>query len=283
MSLYVKSGNNWSKVQNIYVKSGNIWNTTKTGYIRDANTWKPFFNRVRPTTWIITGGGGGSGQGGGGAAGWIGFNTFTPESMRSYAVTIGAAGNGGNVNGGNSVFNGFTAYGGGGGGTNQGWNGNDGASGGGGGQPNRGQGGAYGGAGTPGQGGDGGRGRDDGEYPYCAGSGGGYYGSPNQALGCGTGPGVGIELPSEIRSIPPFNANSAYYLSNGGEGWGQPGSGLPDSYGSGAHGGSGAGRGGVAIFYYSGTQIYSGGNYITYQASTDRTYHVFTSSGILQT
>ncbi len=92
--------------------------------------------------YLIIGGGGGGGYavyaGGGGGAGQMktGF-TFNP-TQGTYPIIIGAGGAGGNsgtlsgVNGGNSSFNGITAYGGGGGGAGAGYgNGLNGGSGGG--------------------------------------------------------------------------------------------------------------------------------------------------------
>jgi hypothetical protein len=79
-----------------------------------------------------------------------------------------------------------------------------------------------------------------------------------------------------------------------GAGW------VGQDYGAGGTGGAGSGgaatmfggagngvyptsKPGVVALYYSGKQLYTGGNYITYVSSVDRTYHVFTSSGTLTT
>lgn len=259
---------------------------------------------VRPVTYLVVGGGGGGANGGGGGGGVVPWQEFTPERFTSYPAIVGAAGVGGNINGGNSSFNGTVAYGGGGGGLAQYYDGNDGGSGGGSGQPRRGNGSVSAGRGVyPGsgyisaarQGYNGSLGRDNGEYPYRGGSGGGYGGGGG-GHGDGTPGGEGYGIDSATQLAAPFSNYGGIVVTTVGSGGGWQGqdngaggtgaagaSTVATMFGCAGGGISGAAKPGVVALYYSGPQLFNGGNYITFVPSANRTYHVFTSSGTLTT
>lgn len=254
---------------------------------------------------LVVAGGAGAGAGGGGGGGVIPWFTLTPTQSTSYAVTVGAAGAGRNVqtnggDGGNSQFtSSYIATGGGGGGFGYCGSspGRSGGSGGGSGNPCRG---SYGspGSGTAGQGNRGGYGRDVGNYPYLAGGGGGYT-QHGQQHGLETESyGAGYALDARVREVAPFTTSvswggstttnthvgagggfTGHYNSIGGRGAGGSTTGAnAPMYGCGGYS-RGNGRAGVVVIRYAGTQSGSGGNHITYNANDAKTYHVFTSSG----
>jgi len=254
---------------------------------------------------LVVAGGGGSGAGGGGGGGVLPWFTITPVAGTNYSITIGAAAS--NANGGGSQFtSSYIAVGGGRGGPGYCGNapGSTGGSGGGSGNPCRGS------SGSPGsgytnttvgqptynivQGQRGGYGRDYGNYPYLAGGGGGYSsrgvdGSSNETSGYGQG----YALDAEIQTVPPFsttvagwNTVTTHVGSGGGSSSGSGGTGAGGGggsnegrmFGCGSKGGA-ASKAGVVVIKYTGNTIGIGGNNITYVSASDRTYHVFTSSG----
>jgi len=262
--------------------------STNKAEIYNGTNWGSILSDFGPYTLevlIVAGGGGGGGtSGGGGGGGVIPFFNFTANSFTSYTATVGAGGAGGQNNGANSVFNStYTAIGGGGGAEYLG-NGSVGGSGGGGGQT------GSPGAGTAGQGNAGGSGKSGG-YPYAGGCGGGYSSAGGNFSGGGVG-GTGYALDVNVKQVAPFvNLNGAVvthvgsgggYNSTSGAGAGGPGAGgsagAAKWYGCGGCAG-GAGFKGAIVIRYAGTQRGAGGDYITYNAADNKTYHVFTTVG----
>lgn len=245
--------------------------------------------------YIIVGGGGGGasgagyeGGGGGGAGGMLVYNNVSLAPAASYSVVVGLGGQGtvggsglnNSISGGNSSFNGITAYGGGfgGGNTNVGYNPTGGGGGSGGGGNGSGTG-HSGGAGIAGQGHDGGPG-----YHYGDGGGGGgaYSGGDSRTAGIG--------LSSSITGSPVTYATGG----TGGVAYGgavNGASGAPNT-GNGGSGGGGyngaatglggnGGSGVVIISYDSASQLAYGGTVTHYSGGVSGTIwvHTFTSSG----
>ena len=256
--------------------------------------------------YLVVGGGGGGGaryMGGGGGAGGFLTGSSTINSG-NYSITVGNGGLGGQSentrgnNGGNSVFNGITAYGGGGGGS---WSstagglqggsggGNSGYSQGGGaspivaGQGNSGApgniygGGGGGGAGSTGyqgsssQGGTGGSGRTSDLSGttrfYAAGGGGGSYTS-----GSGSAGGSGIGGNGANGPNTAAGGNPTAGVANTGSG----GGGANGYNGTTAGIQGGAGGSGIVVIRYVGEPVATGGT-ITF--ANGYTIHTFTSSG----
>jgi RHS repeat-associated protein len=196
---------------------------------------------------VVGGGGGGGSQGGGGGAGGVVYDSSYSITPESYTVTVGAGGSGApssgeqqGSNGGDSVFDTLTAYGGGGGGGGSGSgtaDGNNGGSGGGGSGANSF---GSGGSGDVGQGNNGGNGYND-NFPYGGGGGGagssGANGSNTAGInGSGGNGGSGVS-----NSI---SGSSVTYAGGGGGGIDYRNSG--GAAGSGGSGGGGAGGTGGA-------------------------------------
>jgi len=202
----------------------------------------PFTGNIKV---LVVAGGGGSGGGiaGGGGGGGVIYNTSVAITKgTSYTLTVGAGGtSGGNTsapapgNGGNSVFNTYTAIGGGAGGMYNYVGGSSGGSGGGGGGNATTSSVTSGGAGTNGQGYAGGSGYAYGSGSYAVGGGGGGAGAvggnaPNTQGGVGGNGGVGY--------LSSITGNAVYYGGGGG------GASRYSSGGAGGNGGGGNGAGG---------------------------------------
>lgn len=191
---------------------------------------------------LIIGGGGGGGSGydtyaGGGGAGGILKQVIRLIKNISYSITVGDGGGGdpntgagSAVNGQNSVFGSFIAYGGGGGAAYQGWNfpssqvrvnaGNGGS--GGGGSDGRNAGTSQGGIGTPGQGNNGGSISGGIANVGCGGGGAGSIGNSNSNTTGGAG-GIGISIYSEWGAATSTgqNVNGVRWFGGGGGGCSQ--------------------------------------------------------------
>jgi hypothetical protein len=262
---------------------------------------------------LVVAGGGGAGSGGGGGGGVLPWFSITPTAALNYSITVGAAGpsvgTSNTGNGGDSQFtSSYVAIGGGGGGyggATCSYTGRNGGSGGGSQNPCRGS------SGSPGfgytnttvgqptynivQGNRGGYGRDYGNFPYLSGGGGGQSGRGADGSSNETSGGAGYTIDAETRTVPPFNTVIAAYntvtttvasgggltghTSNGGIGAGGASYGTNATmFGCGGYN-YGVGRSGVVVIRYTGNNIGTGGNNITYVSSSDKTYHVFTSAG----
>jgi len=225
--------NEVTKTMSVAPTGGTISNYS--GYRIHAFTSSGSFVLPAQTTveYMVVAGGGGAGHnmgGGGGAGGYL-AGTGLSLPAGTYAITVGAGGNGevagynnGNPRasvGSNSVFSTFTAIGGGGGGNNYSSNtGGAGGSGGGGTASN-----GAGGAGTAGQGYAGGSGGTSYYQGGGGGAGGVGVGTTGHSLQANGGPGV-------LNSI----LGIGYYWAGGGAGAGYSG--------YGGNGGAGGGGGG---------------------------------------
>jgi hypothetical protein len=199
--------------------------------ITSTTTWTAPTDVNKIDIALVGGGGGGGydGGGGGGGGGVIITYNYAVTPGQAYSVTIGGAGSAatgtGNIggNGGNTIFNTLTAYGGGGGSSNHNAAAaGDGGSGGGRGAPD-GPNSLRAGYGTQGQGYDGGGSSSNG----AGGGGGGAGGTGNSGSTTGGGDGgIGVEIPASFTIYP-----------------------YPASYGNGGGGGSWA-------FGYGGQQYY---------------------------
>lgn len=250
---------------------------------------------------LMVAGGGGGGRGGGGGAGGM-FTTNATVAVGGYSVTVGAGGAGSatniGTNGGNSVFNGYTAFGGGGGGGNGNTTaatpGNNGGSGGGGGMSVTGTDGAPGGTGVSGQGNNGGYGTAASCSPSGGGGGAGAAGGAGVA-GSKAGDG-GSGAASGITGVNLYYAGGGGGASwclgqgaggNGGGGAGSAttgGNGVANTGGGGGGGavngggtGGGVGGSGVVIIKYQTGSIKATGGTIT--TSGLYTIQTFNSSG----
>jgi hypothetical protein len=208
--------------------------TTKSPIVQSfttgSTTWTaPVTGNIRVL--VVAGGGGGGLQvGGGGGAGGLIYNTsFSVTANQSYALSVGAGGNGASSssthgsNGSNSVFSNLTAIGGGGGGShaNNGVS-TSGGSGGGGGAST----GTGGSPGTAGQGNSGGTGFAS-SWGGGGGGGAGFAGN-NATAGFGGKGGDGLVI--------DITGSAVYYAGGGG--------GCSDSSNSGSSGGLGGGGAG---------------------------------------
>lgn len=199
---------------------------------------------------VVAGGGGGGNAGGGGAGGVLAFSGQTCYSGTSYAVTVGAGGNGGayynvgQTNGGNSQFGSLTAaVGGGKGGDYSLFGGGNGGSGGGGGgaatgTPST----AVGGTGTSGQGNAGGNGLVSnataiGGGGGGAGSAGGNYSGTTGGAG-GSGVNTVTNWGSLSTALTTLGLGASGYIAGGGGGGADAATG-----GAAGSGGAGAGKG----------------------------------------
>lgn len=250
----------WHKSENVSVSAaGEAWLSGFEQRVPTTITYTPAatvvqFTTVGTSSWVApTGvtsvdylvvGGGGGGWGpwygaGGGAGGVLSGAGYAVTPGNSYTVTVGDGGAAG-TNGGNSVFNTFTAIGGGAGGACTNSSGCVGGSGGGGSGGNAS---AVGGAGTAGQGNAGGAGKTGCGYGNDAGGGGGGKGGAGTAATvCNTGGAGGVGIANSI------TGTSTYYAGGGG------GAGST-TVGAGGNGGGGAGNAsgnGVAGTYYGG-------------------------------
>ena len=246
------------------------------------------FSTVGSTNWVapssgsvrvlIIGGGGGGGHqvgGGGGGGGFVEYNSYPVTAGQVYPVVVGAGGVGGThigqpngtagTAGGNSAFNGITAFGGGGGGSHHGGSATAGGSGGGG-----------GGGGTASNNGaasnqttpagasvvggnSGGTGRSN---DWAGGGGGGAGGAGNSSPSANTGGQGGIGRTSNITGVSLYYAgggggcnNSSNTLIPGGLGGGGRGVGdngqavLGTTFGDPGTNGLGGGGGGCRDWY----------------------------------
>jgi hypothetical protein len=208
--------------------------TTKSPIVQSfttgSTTWTaPVTGNIRVL--VVAGGGGGGLQvGGGGGAGGLIYNTsFSVTANQSYALSVGAGGNGASSssthgsNGSNSVFSNLTAIGGGGGGShaNNGVSTSGGSGGGGG--ANAGTGGS---PGTAGQGNSGGTGFSS-SWGGGGGGGAGFAGN-NATAGFGGKGGDGLLI--------DITGSAVYYAGGGG--------GCSDGSNSGSNGGLGGGGAG---------------------------------------
>jgi Concanavalin A-like lectin/glucanases superfamily len=267
-----------------------------------ANTFDETVSTLTLSALLVGGGGGGAGSSGaggagGGAGGVVSLSNIQLSKGVPITVTVGPGGSGGTsssepgVSGGNTVFSGYTAYGGGGGKDAAGTQSGNGGSGGGAvdGGVTRGGGGkgVYPGStyiSDTRQGYDGSIGSGDRAKTTVAGGGGGgaggagadgYYTSnlsPNYFAGTG-----GAGLANSI------SGSSVTYAGGGGGGQGNAGgaSGAgPGGGGGGARGIGGftgaAGNTGIVIITYSGPQAATGGTVTTVGANT---VHTFTANG----
>jgi hypothetical protein len=260
----VQSGGPKAQGGNIVTTDGSYWYHAYT----TSGTFVPNTG-VSCDVLVVAGGGGGGMQqaGGGGAGGVVGFSSQSLSSGTSYAVTVGAGGNGATqnyttgINGSNSQFASLTAAVGGGGGgsrfaideTSSGTGANGGSGGGGG----------YlgtGGTGTSGQGNAGGTGDGNG------GGGGGAGGAGNpggviKAGGVGTNSVTNWGALSSVLTATSLGVSG--YIAGGGGGGGWTTTGGTGGSGGGGNGGytgqptagtknTGSGGGGG---YYDGTSI----------------------------
>jgi hypothetical protein len=199
---------------------------------------------------LVVGGGGAGGTwcGGGGGGGGVVHETAHSISAGSFSVVVGNGGtkptaNGTGANGGNSTFDGITAYGGGGGGAYPTENGSNGGSGGGV---------AHGTTGTPGTGISGqGYAGGDGNNLDCSGGGGGagntgYTATTSSRIGGAGGDGYQSSI-----------SGTATYYGGGGGGWGFSAS--PAAGGQGGGGSASRGDDGGTVQAVNGTANTGGG------------------------
>jgi len=238
-----------------------------------SSTTIPFMPHAQATTVNVeylvvgAGGAGGSGggyRGGGGAGGMLSGTGHTINLDTTYTITVGAGASG---NGGNSVFDTYTAVGGGNGGYYNGVAGSSGGSGGGGG----GGGGAGGGSGTAGQGNSGGS-SPSGNYGGGGGGGKGGAGTSSYGSNCagtgGSGESNSITGTAVTYSVGARGTSNTGCNASDKPGWGNAGSG----------GFNGAkGTDGVVIIRFLTSAGEGTGGTVSYDG--DYSVHTFTTSG----